>query len=479
VGFSGHRAVGDPAAVARTLASILESLRRELSGEWIALSSVADGSDQLFAREALHQGHAWQAVLPLPPAEFSRDFSTDGWGQVEALLARAEHVRVVAESGNREDSYLDCGMETVDGSDVLVALWDGEPARGKGGTAEVIDYARRLNKPVVIIDAGTLDLRRENFDRLPRTDAALRHLNHLPAHLGAGDNPFKAPNAIFAFQQKCDHEASRNAPHFRRLIVGTVLLHVLATLVAAASLAYSLHWLVLPWLKLLCLIGAGAVAIVLRRHQTHHGWVQGRLAAEFCRSALATWGLPRTAPLFEDLEVAAVRGLTRSLHILHLRDTAKSPVSMDEFRRTYLEKRIEDQLGYYRRQERRSLPLFSRLKFGFWISTFIALVSTLAYAVCRTMEAPVPHPIVEAVFYFAPIGMPVAAAAFISLISINDLQRRVARYREMQHILTESQSRLHYCRTWNSLQRVVLRTEHALLQEVLEWHSLTTFTESH
>jgi hypothetical protein len=65
------------------------------------------------------------------------------------------------------------------------------------------------------------------------------------------------------------------------------------------------------------------------------------------------------------------------------------------------------------------------------------------------------------------------------MISINDLQRRVARYREMQMILTESSKKVAFCQTWNSLERVVLKTEHALMQEVLEWHSITSFSESH
>ena len=61
-------------------------------------------------------------------------------------------------------------------------------------------------------------------------------------------------------------------------------------------------------------VGAGmlALALVLHYHHKHHNWVRCRLAAEFCRSALATWGLPRTAPLFEDLNLPAVRGLARS-----------------------------------------------------------------------------------------------------------------------------------------------------------------------
>lgn len=82
-------------------------------------------------------------------------------------------------------------------------------------------------------------------------------------------------------------------------------------------------------------------------------------------------------------------------------------------------------------------------------------------------------------FYFIPIALPVVAASFISMISINDLQRRVARYREMRAMLDDSRRQITFCQTWNSLERLVLRTERALLQEVLEWHSITSFSESH
>jgi hypothetical protein len=43
----------------------------------------------------------------------------------------------------------------------------------------------------------------------------------------------------------------------------------------------------------------------------------------------------------------------------------------------------------------------------------------------------------------------------------------------------DSRRQVMFSQTWNSLERIVLRTEHALLQEVLEWHSITSFSESH
>jgi hypothetical protein len=481
VGFTGHRQLADAGGAARAITAALEALRHEVPGEWIGLSSIATGSDQLFVQQLLNLRMSWHAILPLPQAEFQKDFSPTGWVDVEQWLGRAEHLRTINVNGSREDVYLDCGLETVDGADVLIALWDGESAHGKGGTADVVEYARSIGKPMLILDADTLLLRRENWNKLEPRDGSLAKLNELPDVLDRhGANPFKAPDSVYRFQQKCDAAASHGAPQFRRLIVSTVLLHVIATLIAAMALAYEMHNQALPWVKFLCLAGALSVAVVLRRHaHSHHSWVRCRLAAEFCRSGLATWGLPQAAPLFEDLDLPGVRGLGRSLHILHSRSFTAQPVSMDEFKRIYLAQRIQDQMSYYQRQEMRALPLFTRLKIGFWIATILALSCTLAYALARTIHWAVAEWIQTTVFYFLPISLPVVAAAFISLISINDLQRRVARYRELQMMLEDSRKKVSFCQTWNSLERVVLRTEHALMQEVLEWHSITSFSESH
>ena len=46
-------------------------------------------------------------------------------------------------------------------------------------------------------------------------------------------------------------------------------------------------------------------------------------------------------------------------------------------------------------------------------------------------------------------------------------------------MLKDSRKQVAHCQTWNSLECIVLKTERALLQEVLEWHSITSFAESH
>ncbi len=481
VGFTGHRHLADPAGTARAIRGALNSLRTEVPGEWIALSSIARGSDQLFVQQARGIGMSWNAILPLPRAEFANDFAPAEWSAVETTLATADHLKVITENGDRKDAYLDCGIETVNGSDVLIAVWDGDSARGKGGTADVVQYAKSTGKPVMIIDADTHEVRKENWNRLEPNDAVLDDLNGLPEAASAWSiNPFRAPDAVFLFQQKCDYHASHGAPQFRRLIVSTVVAHVVATVIGAAVVGYGLHLLALPWLELSCITFALGAAIVLRRKMhSHHNWVRCRLAAEFCRSALATWGLPRAAPLLHNLDLAGARGLARSLYILHTRSSATRPVPIEEFKRIYLEKRIDDQLAYYDRQVNRALPLYRRLAAGFSIGTVSALVFTAFYAITRTLQTPLPAWIEGTTNVFLPIALPAVAAACISIVSINDLQRRVARYMEMRTLLEASRVQIASCRTWNSVEHVVLKTERALLREVIEWHSIRSFSESH
>lgn len=483
IGFSGHRQLANPEQIAKSIRTALEEFRKAAPGEWLALSSVAAGSDILFVRESMRAALPWQAVLPLAPTKFREDFSPAEWREAEALMAEAEQVRILSDADGRNDAYLDAGLETVHESDVLLAVWDGAPSRGKGGTADVIGYARELGHPIVIIDAISGEIRRENWDAFDERDLDLEHFNHLPPIppiTPPESNPFFVPLVVREFQARTDHAASTGAPQFRRLIASTVLLHVMATLVAAASLSFNWHAVLLPWIKLLCLLGALGVALVLRAHGTHHHWVRCRLAAEFCRSALATWGLPRAAPLFAELNLPGLRQLTRSLQVLRRRTVGATPSEMLVFKQAYLRDRVDDQLAYYTRKLAQAEPLLKRLRFGFWTATILAILCTALYATDHSWHFLAVHgEMEELAYFFLPISLPVVAAAFMSLISINDLHRRLARYREMLSVLDASRKQIAYSQTWTSLEKIVQRTERALLQEVLEWHSITSFAESH
>lgn len=163
VGFTGHRRVENEAKISQVLRELIASLQREIGAELVGRSSIASGADTLFAEACLAANLKWIAQLPFPEVEFKKDFNNSDWKRAKALLDQAERVETSSEIAERPRGYLDCGLATVEGADVMIALWDGKAPRGKGGTAEIVAYTRRLQKPLILISPDGLEIKRERF----------------------------------------------------------------------------------------------------------------------------------------------------------------------------------------------------------------------------------------------------------------------------------------------------------------------------
>lgn len=112
---------------------------------------LAEGADRHVARLALDAGYGLHAVLPFDREAYARDFpSAASRREFDALLRRAQHVtELPGRHGFSAQAYHRAGQALLDRSDLLIALWDGHPAQGRGGTAEVVDAACRRRMPVV------------------------------------------------------------------------------------------------------------------------------------------------------------------------------------------------------------------------------------------------------------------------------------------------------------------------------------------
>ncbi|MGW7334167.1 hypothetical protein ACWGIU_37335 [Streptomyces sp. NPDC054840] len=148
IGVTGHRAIPD--SVLGHVESALRAVLGTHEGPLEAFSSLAEGADQLFAALALEHGADLTVVIP------SGDYE-DAFEDAEAL-ARYQDLRNRATQEVRMDfarstdeAYYAAGTYIADSCDRLVAVWDGQPARGHGGTAEIVAYARALGKPVTVI----------------------------------------------------------------------------------------------------------------------------------------------------------------------------------------------------------------------------------------------------------------------------------------------------------------------------------------
>lgn len=149
IGITGHQRLDDQA----DWADVLEKIDAELirHGEHIVgITSLAIGADQLFADSVLEHGGSLYVVVPFEGYEtkFSEGPSRDAYVR---LLAKASTMEILEKSGTEEEAYLAAGKRVVDLADEIIAVWNGQPAAGLGGTADVVDYARSVGKPVTVI----------------------------------------------------------------------------------------------------------------------------------------------------------------------------------------------------------------------------------------------------------------------------------------------------------------------------------------
>ena len=107
------------------------------------VSPVADGADQIAAEVALDLGWELQAVLPFGRAEYRASLANHGARErFDELLDRATCVlELPGDRGRELDAYVMTGRATVAHCDMLIAVWDGLPPRGRGGTGEVVQFA--------------------------------------------------------------------------------------------------------------------------------------------------------------------------------------------------------------------------------------------------------------------------------------------------------------------------------------------------
>lgn len=149
IGCTGHQTLSSATRldVAKAMAAEIVNHKEE---KLLGLTCFAEGADQIFAFAMLAAGAQLHAVIPSEHYENSFQ-SEQSRVAYECLLRLAASRSNLAFSAPGEEAYMAAGQEVVDKSDILLAVWDGKPAGGKGGTADVVAYAQRRGMDVRII----------------------------------------------------------------------------------------------------------------------------------------------------------------------------------------------------------------------------------------------------------------------------------------------------------------------------------------
>ncbi|MFI0418875.1 hypothetical protein [Spongiactinospora sp. 9N601] len=144
IAITGHR--GLPTAVEQQIDRELRDALGGIGEQVVGLSCIADGADSLFARAVLDTGGELEVVVPA--AEYREGLPAEHWPLYDSLYAAAARVHEMAFVESTGASHQAASERMLEMAEEVWAVWDGLPARGYGGTADVVAAARERGMPV-------------------------------------------------------------------------------------------------------------------------------------------------------------------------------------------------------------------------------------------------------------------------------------------------------------------------------------------
>jgi hypothetical protein len=325
------------------------------------ISSLAEGADRIAAHAALDAGFALDVILPCRAPIYMQTFVDDASREAFASLSARSRATLILPLAGDAAAPLDqrlpatfeaAGLTLLAQSDILVAVWDGKPADGLGGTGQIVEEAARRGAPVVIVDPKDGATRllwadqpadaattRRALDIAPRplTPAlaaliarivgpplaaeeraglkqyfacrvgadASRRASHVfdgrdlegpraqwpKVSAAVGES---AANRIAAIRYSqallaAEDVAQRHAAAYRRLFLASSAATVLASgLVAGAARFHSLHWIAATF-EFLTVALVGGLVLFATHRRWHHQWFEARELAERLRVVAPAW----------------------------------------------------------------------------------------------------------------------------------------------------------------------------------------------
>jgi hypothetical protein len=517
IAVTGHRDLcADDAAladaVAEALATIDSRRRAGTSATPVGLavvSALAEGADRIVAWLAMERGASLEVVLPMPPDDYLTDFkSASSQDEFGVLLAQATTVTELDWTGARDRAYERAGRAIVDRSDVVLALWDGQAARGRGGTAEIVSYAQQQGVPVLrvgiehptpsvpsrlpVLDAdlpGTLGpLSDKAFEQLDRFNSgSVDPRIYDPKHLVmAGGLDIDVPprvQQLVTYAQPYFHRAEQTARASQRLYLRLArLLYSLAgaaVVLVATQIIFLSRYPRLVWAEVVALVAAILTLGVGRLARPHDRWIAARYLAERIRSGvfLAAVGASDTgqAPP-EALRPArpAVSDHNREWADRAFREiscrTQAPPVLAAELpvlRTMLIRAWIDDQISYHQRTaarlagRQRQLTLLAAGLFG--VSALAALFHSMNILVARAEPD---------VWGYLSIIIPAIGAALSGYGAQREYARLAERSRLMVFHLLEARRLAAEAKDLPALQQTARGTALLMQAETADWYDV-------
>lgn len=140
IGVSGHQKFSSEEEKYWVQRVMSERLNQFCQG-YTGISCLAAGTDQLFAEIVLRAGFSLEEVLPCRGyiETFRNDADRKSYESISAKASRHHRLEYPEPT---EEAFLRAGQFVVEISDFMFFVWNGRPAEGRGGTEDIVKFAR-------------------------------------------------------------------------------------------------------------------------------------------------------------------------------------------------------------------------------------------------------------------------------------------------------------------------------------------------
>lgn len=531
IGVTGHRQIAESSAakIEAAVLLVLDGVRAKApDAPLLLLTGLAEGADRLVARLAVERFDAeLVAVLPRAAGDYRQDFATaESKAEFDRLLGAARLVVTPPDdTGPAEptDGYLWAGNFTALHAHLLIALWDGDEARGDGGTAEIVQaklkgrYAgwsedeplhydeggavahvltARAGEPAPA-GVGRIEWLFPDAVRIGARGGDHRHatvlsafgmLNRLLKQAGRSREAWsteagsagEGPATVQALKAATDHFATQ----FQRRIHISVRIMVLATVVAA--IASALHGATGSALATLVTTAALAIGFAVWAYSTWRHWQRlhtdfralaeaGRIQAAWVASGLSLCVADHYHPT-QATSVAWIRRAIRTAFLLdNVRPAATEPPPEDRQRHAAAGHAwIDEQVAYFLGNHG-VIPRYRRQARQFAILGFVCLgIGLLIVAGNKLLDVTHIHQTMLDTALLLQVGrialaVTASVQAYQAFMSFGDLQRSFAVSAHLFSLARDEAKAAAAADDHPRLIRLVVKLGRAALVENVSW----------
>jgi hypothetical protein len=519
IGVTGHRTLDDPESLSLAVREALSRLKELIPGSpttnlvLVVVSALAEGADRLVAKQILaEKGSRLEAALPLRREDYLNDFRQDGSKrEFQGLLEQASETWQASPGSSREGAYELAGRYVVDRSDALIALWDGEPARGQGGTAAIVEYARKRGVPLVWIgtkgdrriiyelEAPRASIVRDAARKLHDYNASVIDASYFSSQAHAAREqlmPDTASTSTDTFRLSYEKATDWLIPYFVRADIITLryqrrfqlLSWLIFALAAAAVAVVAIQTNFWPGQDLLAAIEVIFLLLLLsilrmnQRWRLHDRWISYRFLAERLRSgyflALAGRGDRREWPtrlsyLSDSSEVWIERALAEVMaRRPELSDSRSDVTLLRDYLNHYW---IGSQIRYHNKTACRQRRWDDRMN----RATVLLFVLTLIAAFLHMLGHDVLHILSfwQELLIVVSITVPTIGAAIHGIRTQHQFRHHSERSCRMAGLLAQVHEEMGQAADLKTIQKVAAETEQLMREESSDWFGVMRFRD--